>query len=279
MIQQPFVKLHGAGNDFVFLDLRKRPEILSPSQSARLCHRNFGIGADGVLAFVGVEDNIPRMKIYNADGSVPEMCGNGLRCFVKALVDQGSFTDNPLSVHTDAGLMTCTWVREDEEMQVDVAMGPVHNFTGTALLTAGVPLESLDIAGQSISFRRASTGNPHITIFEPVGEQELVGPLLATHPSFPEGVNVGFARLVTPECLDLVVCERGVGFTLACGTGSVAAAALAVSAGLCQPEKAIDVRLPGGNLRVTISADFSSAQLRGPAVEVFRGIADITGEQ
>lgn len=279
MTQQPFVKLHGAGNDFVFVDVREHPEILTPSLSARLCHRNFGIGADGVLAFVSVEDNVPRLKIYNADGSVPEMCGNGLRCFVRALVDEGSFAANPLSVHTDAGLMTCAWTREDGEMLVDVAMGPVHNFTGTSLLNAAVPLESLDVAGRPVSFRRASTGNPHITIFEPVEDQEVVGPLLATHPSFPEGVNVGFARLVTPECLELVVCERGVGFTLACGTGSVAAVALAVSAGLCPPERAIEVRLPGGNLRVTISADFSNAQLRGPAVEVCRGIVNIAGEQ
>lgn len=277
MNKREFIKLHGAGNDFVFMDVRDTAGVLTASRAARLCHRHFGIGADGIVAWTGEDAGRPRMKIYNLDGSVPEMCGNGLRCFVKALVDSDSHASNPLAVVTDAGVMVCDWKHQGDETLVDVLMGPVRTFDAREPLAMDAPVEMLEIAGRTISFRGASTGNPHIVLLDPAENRERLGPILSTHPRFPEGTNVGFARVVSSRHLELVVCERGVGFTLACGTGAVAATAVAVSARIYPAGEPVEVTLPGGTLYVTISADFSTARLRGPAVEVYRGSIDLEG--
>ena len=276
MARKEFVKLHGAGNDFIFLDLRGDPEELAPDVAAQLCDRRFGIGADGVLAFVDSEVSRPRMRIYNSDGSIPEMCGNGLRCFVRALLEHCDLDDNPLPVLTEAGLKNCAWAWSGDELQVSVAMGEVLTLDGSERLHAQPAPELVQVEGETVELYTASTGNPHAVLIGEFSEEARarLGPQLSTHPHFPHGVNVGFLTPRSSLELDLVVHERGAGFTLACGTGAVAATAVAVALGLCPAGELVGLNLPGGRLYVSASEDFAESTLEGPAVEVFRGDLD-----
>jgi diaminopimelate epimerase len=274
MADMRFYKVHGAGNDFVVMDGRELPgRCLTPGQVAALCHRHFGVGADGVLLLHDVREGLPAMRIYNADGSVAEMCGNGLRCFAMALQDHFGFAENPLHVLTDAGEKRCRIDRGSGECRVSIDMGGVFAPGGERLLAAPVPEEEVVLGGETVRFRRASTGNPHAVLFGEFtrAEMERIGPALSTHSYFPEGTNVEFLTVRTPTELELTVCERGVGFTLACGTGAVASVGVSVATGRSPTGVPVTVRLPGGTLRVEVAADFRSTVLEGPAAEVFRG--------
>jgi len=273
MTRLDFVKLHGAGNDFVFVDLRADPGRMTRERARELCHRSFGIGADGVLVLTADGEGVPRMTIYNSDGSIPEMCGNGLRCFVKALVDHCGYTDEPLRVQTGAGVKTCAWRRHGRETVVNVSMGPVWAFDGQQRLSRGLEPERLDVDGTPVDVLLVSTGNPHAVV---VGqhtreEMERLGPKLTRHPRFPQGANVGFLTRHTATRMSLTVHERGCGFTLACGTGAVAATASQVATGAAPAGERVRLALPGGELVVSVSQDFSQSVLEGPAVEVFSG--------
>jgi diaminopimelate epimerase len=275
-----FRKVHGTGNDFVFLDLREVPgKILEVSQVQRLCHRHFGVGADGVLALVGTQDGMPVMRIYNADGSVAEMCGNGLRCFVKIMHENYGFSGNPLAVLTDDGVKSCRISSTEHETIVSVSMGGVYVPGAKKLLTRHPVVESLMIGAREVSFVRVATGNPHAVMIGTFTRSfmEEIGPPLSTHPHFPQGTNVEFLELMTAGSARLTVCERGVGFTLACGTGTVAAIAVAVALERSKSDTPVEVELPGGNLTVSVSSDFSNALLEGPAVEVFHGSISVPG--
>jgi len=270
-----FIKLHGTGNDFIFVDTRKGigHAPITSAQAAFLCRRNFGIGADGVLSLYDVLDGKPCMRIHNADGSVAEMCGNGLRCFVKVLVELLGFTDNPLTVVTDDGEKTCRHRMQQATTHVAISMGGVRDLSGARLLSVALRAEQLSIAGTDVEFYSVSTGNPHAVLAAAVSREaiELLGPALSCHPCFPSGANVGFPEIRSETEIDLVVYERGVGLTLACGTGAVAAAAVAVALGRCPAGEPIGVNLPGGRLSVLIAEGFVDAELEGPAVEVFSG--------
>jgi len=270
-----FVKLHGTGNDFIFVDARERNrEVLDPGVVTKLCHRNFGIGADGVLALVSVDDGVPRMRIYNADGSVAQMCGNGLRCFAKVLSERLGFDRNPLPVDTDAGRKSCQIVRSEGETRVRIKMGAVTLPGGSAPLAPPIPSSVLPVAGKSVTLHPVATGNPHAILIGDFSrsDMDVLGPALATHPFFPEGTNVEFVQPLSDTSFRLTVCERGVGFTLACGTGSVAATAVAAALGLVKMSCQVSVHLPGGTLLVTIEPGFETTWLAGPAVEVFSGV-------
>jgi diaminopimelate epimerase len=268
-----FLKLHGAGNDFILVDARSSPELITPAKARFLCDRNFGIGADGVLALLEGHRGRPRMKIYNSDGSVPEMCGNGLRCFVKALADHFGFGENPLTVETEAGGKTCRHRREGDVTWVDVEMGEIRNAAKDAALAMQPAPKTLVVEGLEIQLTAVSTGNPHAVTFQAIDEPTIrsLAPRLTRHPSFPEGSNVEFVTRLSDRELRVIVHERGAGFTLACGTGAVASTAVAVALGLCPARTPIRVNLPGGTLYVSIASDFRSSTLSGPAVEVFQG--------
>lgn len=242
-----FTKMQGLGNDFVVL---AGPREVSPEEVVALCDRRRGVGADGVLVVTPGEP--VRMDYWNADGSAAEMCGNGLRCAARFALDRGWAAGASFVIRTELGDRRV----EVGEGLVTVELGPVH--AGDRAEVDGVELHL------------ASVGNPHAVAFvsdpltAPVTE---LGPALQSHPRFPDGVNVEFVTVAEPDRLKLRVWERGVGETLACGTG--AAAAVAVAHQLGKVGEKVTVELPGGEARVSIAA--GTAWLSGPAEYVFEG--------
>lgn len=241
-----FVKMHGFGNDFVVLGSEV---AVGPSLVRDLCDRRFGIGADGVLQ-VGF-GRVVTMGYWNADGSEAEMCGNGLRCVARRALDLGLVTSNRFEVRTPAGIKR---VRVGSDL-VSVELGPVE-LTGHAEL-AGYDLSLVDV------------GNPHaVAEADPSGvDLERVGPSIEDHERFPEGVNVEFFLPTGASAVRMRVWERGVGETLACGTGMVAVAVAARARGSVKGER-ITVEVPGG----VGTVDFEDGVwLTGPAETVFEG--------
>ena len=200
-----FAKYEGLGNDFLVIDAITE-DAVSAEEAARLCDRHFGVGGDGVLLVLPPRDpsHAARMKVLNADGSIPEMCGNGLRCVALHVALAGRLPDGTLNLETDAGLRPAEVHREGGNARVRVDMGVVR-FLGTRTMTT--PLGDLEVA-------IGDAGNPHAILFgdfSPADVQRL-GPWLSTHEAFPAGTNVEFCRL-TDEAIDVVVWERGVGLT------------------------------------------------------------------
>lgn len=264
----PFAKVEGLGNDFVLIDARAQPGWLTAEAAAQWCDRRRGVGADGVLTLLPATraDGAPRMHIYNADGSEPEMCGNGLRCVVAVLgADAGEVrVDTPAGPRSGA-LLRPGWAR--------TALGVAR--PGARVDALGVP--EVEEAGWVWSL-----GNPHLVLWTDVDPMSLArahGARLERHPAFPHGVNVGFARTHAPGVVELVVHERGAGITRACGTGAAAAAATAVATG--RAERAVEVRLPGGACRVEVepvrgAGDDRAVSLEGPARVAFRGELEVS---
>jgi len=259
----PFVKYHGLGNDFVLVD----GPLMDADRARRLCDRRRGVGADGVMTVLppSTPGAAARMHIYNSDGSVAAMCGNAIRCLARHLAEQRGLA-GALVIDTDSGPKTCTVHRGPggEVEAVSVEMGPAR------LLGE----EVFRVAGESLRAVRVSMGNPHAVLFdEPTrARAAAIGPELER--SVPGGVNVGFAR-ASPSGIDLVVWERGAGLTDACGTGACAAAVASVSRGLVPAGEPVEVRLPGGALRITVARDLVGVTMRGPATRAFAGEADL----
>jgi diaminopimelate epimerase len=259
----PFVKYHGLGNDFLVVD----GTLVDPDRARRLCDRHRGVGGDGVLTVLPprTAGAAAAMHIYNSDGSVAAMCGNGIRCLARHLAESRGL-DGAITVDTDAGPRACTILRGagGRVEAVSVEMGPARLL--------GV--EELEVAGERLRAIRVSMGNPHAVLLdEPTrARAAAIGP--AIERLVPGGVNVGFAR-PGPAGIDLVVWERGAGLTDACGTGACAAAVAAVSRGLAPAGEPVEVRLPGGPLRITVAADLVGVTMSGPAVRVFSGEADL----
>ncbi len=255
-----FSKFEGLGNDFVVVACED-PEAIATSDVIALCDRRRGVGADGVLMVLPprTPDALARMRVVNADGSVPEMCGNGLRCVALALASSGA--PNEFVVDTDAGPRTCRVETSDSDTVVSVDMGLVK-FLGDV---------HLDIDGKPHTFHRGDAGNPHAITFATGSraEMEHIGLALNAHAAFPNGTNVEFATL-RERSIDLVVFERGVGFTEACGTGACATVAVACALGKFVYGSPVVVNLPGGPLSVSVATD-GRTQMRGPARFVFRG--------
>lgn len=279
-----FVKYHGLGNDFILFDgglAGARP--FDAEEVRRLCHRGLGIGGDGVMLVRPSERAAFRMELSNSDGSIPEMCGNGLRCFVKHAVEEHDARDNPLAVETNGGVKLCHWRCDDEGRVTSVRV----DMGAPAFERARVPMTGqgsardveLTCLGRRFVATGVNTGNPHMVIFGEAS-QELArryGPRLTVHPWWPLGANVEFAAERGPREFDVVVWERGCGLTQACGTGATAVVAAAAEAGRVQLDVPITVHLPGGDLQITIEADFRTAWMEGPAVEVYRGTLSAAG--
>ncbi|MBV9950013.1 MAG: diaminopimelate epimerase [Myxococcales bacterium] len=262
-----FAKYEGIGNDFILL-AADAEDALPPARAVRLCDRRFGVGADGVLLLLPPrrDDCVVRMRVVNADGSVPEMCGNGLRCVALHVVRSGpaaasSRGPRTIRVDTDAGPRDCAVDDTGGQGWVTVQMGGVRVLGDRVL----------EVAGRRAPLILADAGNPHAILFGAFARSEVeeLGPRIATHADFPNGTNVEFAS-VKGDDIDLVVWERGVGITLACGTGACATAAVAASRGLVPTGTPVPVRLPGGTLEVTVDAD-GRTTMRGPARHVFSG--------
>jgi diaminopimelate epimerase len=264
-----FDKYEGLGNDFVVIDAADE-SVVSPAQAKALCDRRFGIGADGVLLVLPARSTrcAGRMRVINADGSIPEMCGNGLRCIALHQARRLPGARLPLMlsaldlvIETDAGERACRLDAAGPKATITVDMGPVRVQGERAL----------QVNGEKLVVSLADAGNPHAVLFGEFtrADAERLGPRIATHSDFPRGINVEFARLGA-EGIDLLVWERGVGLTLACGTGACATVAVACAKNLTQRGDAVSVSLPGGPLRVTLE-ESGRATMRGPARHVFSG--------
>lgn len=252
-----FEKWHGLGNDFVVVDAANLPASTDASTIARLCDRRRGVGGDGVLVVErgGAHD---AMIVRNADGSRPEMCGNGLRCVLGyVLGDRDALTT---SIQTDAGLLACDVRRDGEGVIATIEMGRAR---------LDEPLD-LSFEGEPFRFDRVNMGNPHAIVFRRPDDAviERLGPMVER--AVPGGTNVEF---VTEESTSLTirVWERGVGFTDACGTGACAVVALACRTGRAPFDQWVTARLPGGPLDVKVASDSMAVTLRGAAIRAYRG--------
>jgi len=280
----PFAKYEGLGNDFVLIDQRAEADpVLTPEQSAALCNRNFGIGGDGVIfALKPPSDDYDfSMRIYNSDGSEPEMCGNGIRCLAAFLKDLGEDAKS-YRINTLAGPIVPV-MNDDDTITVD--MGPpildgpevpttlAPNADGNSVVE-----QSLECNGKEWKVSAVSMGNPHAIIFvddlEADIDFEKDGPALEAHPAFPAKTNVEFVQVKDPTHLLMKVWERGAGPTLACGTGTCALVVAAIRAGkISRPAEGESVRvtLPGGDLFIEWRESNNRIYMTGPADPVFKG--------
>ncbi|MBE9136595.1 diaminopimelate epimerase [Nodosilinea sp. LEGE 07088] len=279
-----FSKYQGLGNDFILLDNRHQSDpLLTPEQAMQWCDRHFGIGADGVIfALPGQEGTDYTMRIYNSDGSEPEMCGNGIRCLAKFLATLETADGQPPQVpqtyriHTPAGLIAPT-LQPDGQVTVD--MGPPYLLapeipTTLATQTEKVVDRSLTVADTTWQVTCVSMGNPHcVTFVEDVAAiaLETLGPQFEHHEVFPQRINTEFIQVVRPDYLKMRVWERGAGITLACGTGACAALVAGVLNELC--DRAATIELPGGPLHIKWAAANNRVYMTGPAELVFSGNA------
>ena len=265
-----FEKWQGCGNDFVIIDARKNFQLDEPKTIEKICDRHFGVGADGVIYILNSDKADCRMRIFNADGSEPEMCGNGIRCFAKYLANEKNF--DSLKVETGAGILT---VKVDENF-VTVDMGePI--FDAEKIPVAGygknkVVAENIEVAGKIYKMTCVSMGNPHCVIFvDDISKIELekIGSLFENHEKFPRKTNTEFVQIIGENKLSMRVWERGSGITLACGTGACASAVAANLNGLAG--KISEVQLDGGNLKIEWAED-NHIYMTGAAEKVFSGI-------
>lgn len=273
-----FTKMHGTGNDFVVIDAVSRPVSLTPAQLRRLADRHTGIGCDQVLMIEpasqpGVDF---RYRIFNADGGEVEQCGNGARCFARFVRDRGLTDKDRMTVKTLGGLIGLS-IRPDGQVTVDMG-APCFD---PAAVPFQAPAEALTYELQTRDHRRVrlsalSMGNPHaVLIVDDVAAAPVadLGAEIGRHPRFPQGANVGFMQIVDRGRIKLRVYERGVGETLACGSGACAAVAAGRRLGRLDDRAA--VTLPGGTLTIQWEGDGRPVCLTGPAAYVFEGRIDL----
>ena len=268
-----FTKMQGLGNDFVVLDGIRQHVDLGPAEIARLADRHFGIGCDQVLLVE--RPSTPavdfRYRIFNADGGEVEQCGNGARCFVHFVRDQGLTTKRKIRVETRGGIIE-PMLETDGEVSVDMG---VPRFDPDAIPFAGdgeTEAQTVDVAGAQVTVSVLSMGNPHaVQVVDDVETAPVAtqGPLLERHPRFPRGVNAGYMQVVDRANIRLRVWERGAGETLACGTGACAAVVAGIRRGLL--DATVRVRTRGGDLTIRWDGPGKPVLMTGPARTVFEG--------
>ena len=274
----PFAKGHGLGNDYIVMEQSALPGPLTERAIVRVCDRNWGVGSDGILLLVPATRAEFGLRIFNPDGSEAEKSGNGLRIFAKYLWDHGHARGKKtFTVDTKGGVVECTChVRDGHVNFVTVEMGrvtfraPDIPMNGPDREVVSVPLQLTD--GTAVSATALSVGNPHCVVFvDRLDEAETrrLGPLIERHPAFPQRTNVQFARVGGRDSLDILIWERGAGYTLASGSSSCGAASAAVKNGLCS-HGPVTVRMPGGTLVIDVRSDWS-LRLEGPVEEVYVG--------
>ncbi|HSQ42772.1 MAG TPA: diaminopimelate epimerase [Fibrobacteraceae bacterium] len=273
-----FVKMHGIGNDYVYVDCFANPEPMQQPELARfVSHRHFGIGSDGLILIRPTRDADAEMVMYNADGSRSEMCGNGLRCVAKYVHDHGLSLRNPLSIKTGAGLLQAYILPDSQGLAVAVRidMG-VPVLDGLRIPTTWdrnpVANQKFTILGRQFEGTCVSMGNPHCVIYVDDVEHFPVhefGPAIETASWFPRRVNVEFVQAISPTELRQRTWERGAGETWACGTGASAVCVAGVLTG--RSSSHVTIHLLGGNLDLLWPGLGQSVQMTGPAVEIFQG--------
>jgi diaminopimelate epimerase len=268
-----FFKYHALGNDYIVLDPADFGEKLTSAQIQRVCHRNYGVGSDGIL-FGPLESSECdfSLRIFNPDGSEAEKSGNGLRIFSRYLWDKGLVGEDPFTILTLGGKVSCRVLPRSKT--VGVEMGQV-SFQSTQIPVAGpsreVINETLVLDGQEIKFCAATIGNPHCVILrEEISEEEARkwGPQIEIDPLFPNRTNVQFMKILDRSNIQIEIWERGAGYTLASGSSSSAAAAVARRLGYCDSQ--IAVHMPGGKIDITVSEDFAIL-MTGPVTRIAEG--------
>lgn len=274
--------MHGAGNDFLVVDAtREDGDVLlrcCQQDAVRLCDRRFGVGGDGVIVVSASSAADYRMRVFNSDGSEPEMCGNGIRCFAKFVFDYGLSTKTRLQVETGAGVLTTIANIVDGKVQtVVVDMGEAHLRPAEipAMIGAGgdspIVSRSLNAAGKDWAVTCVSMGNPHCIVFvDGVDHLDLaaIGPAFETHPAFPRRINTEFVEILDASEVKMRVWERGAGETLACGTGACAVTVAGALNGFTG--RKVLVHLSGGDLNIEWRGD-NHVMMTGPAASVFEG--------
>lgn len=279
-----FEKWHGLGNDFVVVrlgdldQLSNSGKLADSALLARWCDRHRGIGADGVLVLSQESPDAFTMKVINADGSIPEICGNGIRCAVRSWARRhGVGGGQTVVVTTGAGPKRC---RLAPDGRVEVEMGPAVFASADLPDSAAAPprlgLVSAPLGGAERDGIPVSMGNPHWVFFDASegGLSAEDGSRLEHDVRFRHRTNVELATVVAPDQIDVIVWERGVGFTEACGSGACATAVAAVASGRAPAGRALGIRLAGGVLTIKVSRDFQSVVMSGPAERVFEGVVE-----
>lgn len=272
-----FTKMQGCGNDYIYVDcfhekLPKDPAALSRAIS----DRHFGVGGDGLILICPSESADARMRMFNADGSEAEMCGNGLRCVAKFVHDHGIARKPQLRIETGRGVLAADLeVKGGQVERVRINMGrPILQASDIPTTLPGDPPihVPLTIDGTTLHFTCVSMGNPHaVTFVDAITDQHVhgLGPTIEKHPAFPRKTNVEFIRVNRPDDATMRVWERGSGETLACGTGACASAVAGVLTG--RLARRMTMHLLGGDLELEWREDDGHVYLTGPAVEVFSG--------
>ena len=257
-----FTKMQGLGNDYLYV-YGDVPENIADISKA-LSDRHFGAGSDGMIYIAPCASADFSMRIFNADGSEANMCGNGIRCVGKYVYEKGYTDKTELRIQTLSGIKT---------LYLDVAFGKVKSVRVDMGKAKVEGEKSIVVGGQSVVLSKVNIGNPHAVIFCRDAQEvspEALGKAIETHEEFPGGVNVEFISVLQKDKLRMRVWERGSGVTLACGTGACASVAAAVKKGICSADREVEVVLDGGSLFIRID-EGENVQMRGPAEFVFEG--------
>ena len=276
-----FTKMHGCGNDYIYVDMFHTPEFDYQKAAIALSDRHFGIGGDGIILVCPSDHADAKMRIFNADGSEGMMCGNGIRCVGKYVYDSGIARKDQLKIDSLSGVKTLDMTIENgKAVAARVDMGPAIltpreipvNLPGETAINVPIKADGVERRMTCVSM-----GNPHAVIFvdhDPMElELEKIGPLFEHHPLFPQRVNTEFVQVIDQHTLKMRVWERGSGETWACGTGACASAVAAVLNGYCPKGEDILVHLRGGDL--TIRYTDQTVYMTGPATTAFTGSVDL----
>jgi diaminopimelate epimerase len=272
-----FTKMHGLGNDFVVIDATSNKIELSQEQCQRIADRHFGVGCDQILVVEPPRnrDSDFFYRIYNADGSEVEQCGNGARCFAVFVRSKGLTDKTIITVGTMSGTIQLH-MEENDKVRVDMGEPILDPDRIPFIASQFQATYNVDLQGKKIPIGAVSMGNPHaiLTVDDvknaPVAE---IGRALEQHPCFPQRVNVGFMQIIDPDNIRLRVFERGTGETLACGTGACAAVVSGIIQGVLNNK--VHVSLPGGNLMIKWEGDGQPVFMSGPAATVFEGSIEL----
>lgn len=280
-MRYPFTKMHGCGNDYIYINCFETPLDTPEEFARRFSDRRFGIGGDGVILICPSKVADVRMRMFNADGSEGAMCGNGIRCVAKFAADHHLVEPKEeLTIETKSGIKTLYLYRGEDGLvsAVKVNMGKASFFPPE--IPADFPGERavqapLEVNGETHAVTLVSMGNPHCVLFcEEVDglNLEAIGPGFECHEKFPDRINTEFVRVLDDHTLQMRVWERGSGETWACGTGTCATVAAACACGICPKGEDVLVHLRGGDLTIRYTDD--AVWMTGPATEVFSGYVE-----
>lgn len=272
-----FTKMHGLGNDFVVIDAISQLINLSDEQIRHIANRRFGVGCDQLLLVESsTQDGVDfRYRIFNADGGEVEQCGNGARCFARFVRDKGLTQKSQITVETNSGVIEL-YVDEQDMVRVNMGLPQFSPADIPFVAEQEAASYSLSVAGKDVELGAVSVGNPHAVIVVDdiiTAPVENMGVLIEAHERFPQRVNVGFMQVVNSAHIRLRVFERGVGETMACGTGACAAVVVGVLQGHLDNKVLVD--LPGGQLQIQWDGEGSPVLMTGPTAHVFEGLIEI----